>query len=57
LQDSIPFSNFFSLDNKESISVRVDEPPSTLRYEVRFDNIVSDEEEYTVTISTGNRLG
>jgi hypothetical protein len=49
-----PHLNLFSLENKESISVRVDEPPSTLRYEVRFDNIVSDEEEYTVTISTGD---
>jgi len=28
---------------------------SNYRYEVRFDNIVSDEEEYTITISTGEK--
>jgi hypothetical protein len=36
-----------------SVSLKVEEPAPNFRYEVRFDNIVSEEEEYTITISTG----
>ena len=32
--------------------MKVEEPAPAFRYEVRFDNILSDEEEYTITIST-----
>jgi hypothetical protein len=35
------------------VTVKVDDPPPNFRYEVRFDNIISDDEEYTITISTG----
>jgi hypothetical protein len=35
------------------VSLKVEEPSPNFRYEVRFDNIVSEEEEYTITISTG----
>lgn len=43
-------------DTSQSVSVKVEEPAPNLRYEVRFDNIVSDEEEYTITISTGSEF-
>lgn len=41
-------------DGSALTGVLVDDVSSNYRYEVRFDNIVSEEEEYTVTISTGS---
>jgi hypothetical protein len=42
----------FVFTEAKDIAVKVEEPHPNFRYEVRFDNIVSDEEEYTITIST-----